>query len=142
MIRSAAFFDAAYIILSETDEEARLTTSAFRVAEGGMEQVVIRRAASTGDFLRRLPKSIFSIGAELRARLRIRDLGGLIRDRPAARGQGRPGIALVMGNEETGLPPEVQDRCGVLVRIPGTGIIESLNVAHAATLFLHELYEL
>jgi tRNA G18 (ribose-2'-O)-methylase SpoU len=29
----------------------------------------------------------------------------------------------------------------VLVRIPGTGAIESLNVASAAALFLHELYE-
>ena len=64
---------------------------------------------------------------------------------PPSGGGGRqalPGIALVMGNEETGLPREVKERCSVLVRIPGTGLVESLNVAQAAALFLHELYEL
>ncbi|MDR1373574.1 MAG: RNA methyltransferase, partial [Treponema sp.] len=54
----------------------------------------------------------------------------------------RPGIALVLGNEETGLSPEVKENCSALVRIPGTGNIESLNVAQAAALFLHEIYEL
>jgi TrmH RNA methyltransferase len=48
---------------------------------------------------------------------------------------------VVVGTEETGLPREVEDRCAALVRIPGTGKLESLNVAQAATLFLHELYE-
>jgi TrmH RNA methyltransferase len=51
-------------------------------------------------------------------------------------------VALVVGNEETGLPRAVKDHCSALVRIPGTGLIESLNVAQAATLFLHELYEM
>jgi TrmH RNA methyltransferase len=50
-------------------------------------------------------------------------------------------VAVVLGNEETGLPPEVRESCRVLLRIPGTGNIESLNVAQAATLFLHELFE-
>jgi TrmH RNA methyltransferase len=46
---------------------------------------------------------------------------------------------IVMGNEETGLSPEVKASCDHLVRIPGTGDVESLNVAQAATLFLYEL---
>jgi len=47
-----------------------------------------------------------------------------------------------LGNEETGLPDEVKDACTVLVRIPGTGLMESLNVAQAATLFMHRIFEL
>jgi TrmH RNA methyltransferase len=151
MVRSAAFFDAPFIILSEGDSEARLTTSAYRVAEGGMEQVLFRKTADTGAFVKSLSRSVITIGADTRARLRIRDLGviirekaGLLRRGPAGTPGGyvRPGIALVVGNEETGLPPEVKERCSALVRIPGTGVIESLNVAQAATLFLHEFYEL
>ncbi|MDR2759607.1 MAG: RNA methyltransferase [Spirochaetaceae bacterium] len=153
MVRSAAFFDAPFIILSEGDDEARLTTSAYRVAEGGMEQVIFRQTGDTGAFIKSLSRSVITIGADMRARLRIRDLGviireraGLLRDSPAGKGTAgeyvRPGIALVVGNEETGLPPEVKERCSALVRIPGTGMIESLNVAQAATLFLHEIYEL
>jgi TrmH RNA methyltransferase len=112
-----------------------------------MEQVEFRRAEHTAGLLRRLPPSVLTIGTDVRARGRIRDLAAVIRERreEAARGRGGqplPGIALVMGNEETGLPREVKERCAVLARIPGTGLVESLNVAQAAALFLHELYEL
>ncbi|MDR3247860.1 MAG: RNA methyltransferase, partial [Treponema sp.] len=148
---SAAFFDAHFVVISGEDKEARLTTSAYRVAEGGMEHVAVRGVRSTAAFLRDASKRIITIGAEPRARWRIRDLATIVEDRAAAlakrSGQGkapyrRPGIALVVGNEETGLPPEVKDLCSALVRIPGTGNIESLNVAQAATLFLHEVFEL
>ncbi|MDR0624452.1 MAG: RNA methyltransferase [Treponema sp.] len=157
MVRSAAFFDCRFVVLSEGDQEARLTTSAYRVAEGGMEHVEFRRVRNTAAFLKAASKYIVTIGTDVRARLRIRDLGVIIEDkrknlkpprragedgpvRPVPAG-GRPGIALVLGNEETGLPREVRDACSALVRIPGTGNIESLNVAQAAALFLHEIYE-
>ncbi|MDR3249100.1 MAG: RNA methyltransferase [Treponema sp.] len=161
MIRSAAFFDAHFVVLSGEDQEAKLSTSAYRVAEGGMEHVNIRGVQHTAAFLRAASKRIVTIGADPRARWRIRDLETIVEDRAAAlakRGGGRqaqpdqdnaaqatyrrPGIALVVGNEETGLPPEVKELCSALVRIPGTGNIESLNVAQAATLFLHEVFEL
>jgi TrmH RNA methyltransferase len=148
MVRSAAFFDAHFVIVSEADAEARLTTSAYRVAEGGMEYVGFRKTRDTAAFLKYLERRIITVGAVPRARLRLRDMGAVIKEKAAA-GQKqrpntepvRPGVAIVMGNEETGLPREVEENCTVLIRIPGTGSIESLNVAQAATLFLHELYE-
>jgi TrmH RNA methyltransferase len=100
-----------------------------------MEHVEFRSLANPAAFLRSAAKSLVVIGAEHRARLRIRDLKTILAGRP-------PGVALVVGNEETGLPPAIKERCAALVRIPGTGVMESLNVAQAATLFLHELYEL
>jgi TrmH RNA methyltransferase len=143
MVRSAAYFDAHFVVLGGEDQEAQLSTSAYRVAEGGMEHVTLRGVRDTGAFLRAASKRIVTIGADPRARLRIRDLGGIIEDRGAALGvRGRPGIALVVGNEETGLPAAVKEQCAVLARIPGTGNIESLNVAQAASLFLHEFFEL
>jgi TrmH RNA methyltransferase len=145
MVRSAAFFDVHFVILSAEDGEARLTTSAYRVAEGGMEHVVFRRVRDTAGFLKGMAKHLVIIGTDVRARQRIGDLGAIIREKGSLlkrKSPGRPGIALVMGNEETGLPREVRDRCSVLVRIPGTGAVESLNVAQAAALFLHELFEL
>jgi TrmH RNA methyltransferase len=139
MVRSAAFFDAHFVILSEADEEARLTTGAYRVAEGGMEHVTFRKVRDTAAVLKRLAPSVITVGAAPRARLRLRDLDAVIREKAA--GRARPGIAVVVGNEETGLPRNVEEHCDALVRIPGTGCIDSLNVAQAATLFLHELYE-
>jgi TrmH RNA methyltransferase len=143
MVRSAAFFDVHFVILCEDDIEARLTTSAYRVAEGGMEHVVFRSVRNTAGFIKSASRSIVTIGTDPRARQRISDLGTIVREKAADLNiSGRPGTALVLGNEETGLPRMVQDACSTLVRIPGTGNIESLNVAQAATLFLHELYEI
>jgi TrmH RNA methyltransferase len=91
------------------------------------------------------------IGADGRSRQRIRDLPGIIKEQAAKlsprpgelkHSTGRPGVVMVLGNEETGLPQNVKDRCQVMVRVPGTGLMESLNVAQAAALFLHEIFEL
>jgi TrmH RNA methyltransferase len=145
MVRSAAFFGVTYVVISDTDEAAQLTTSAYRVAEGGMEHVIFRKLRNPAGFLKSAGKSLAIIGADHRARLRIRDLKTLVGEKAAGLhgGAGRlPGIALAVGNEETGLPQEIKEYCTSLVRIPGTGAMESLNVAQAATLFLHEIYEL
>jgi TrmH RNA methyltransferase len=141
IVRSAAFFDAHFVVISEADKDARLTTGAYRVAEGGMEHVTFRKVRDTASFLKRLAPSVITLGAVPRARLRLRDMDAVIREKAAAGRRVRPGIAVVVGNEETGLPREAEEHCAALIRIPGTGRIESLNVAQAATLFLHELYE-
>jgi TrmH RNA methyltransferase len=112
----------------------RLSTAAFRAAEGGMEHVVVRSVRKTASFLRDASKKLLTIGTGPRARLRIGDLPGLMKER-------KSGVALVLGSEESGLPEEVKLHCSSLLRIPGTGSMESLNVAQAAALFLHAIYE-
>jgi len=138
--RAAAFFDVHFIVVNDNDKEARLSTSAYRIAEGGMEHIVVRKISNTAAFLRDAAKQLVVIGTDVRARQRIGDLAAIVKER--VEGFGRPGIALALGNEETGLPAAVKDRCTCLLRIPGTGYIESLNVAQAAALFLREIYDL
>jgi len=138
--RAAAFFDAHFLVINEHDSEARLTTSAYRVAEGGMEHITVRKISNTAAFLKDAAREIMVMGTDIRARRRIGDLPGIIKDKMADSGK-RPGIALVMGNEETGLPQNVKDNCTYLLRVPGTGNIESLNVSQAAALFLHAIYD-
>jgi TrmH family RNA methyltransferase len=48
-------------------------------------------------------------------------------------------VALVLGAERDGLPPEVLDRCAVRASIPQPGGGESLNVAAAGAIALYEL---
>jgi TrmH RNA methyltransferase len=141
IVRSAAFFDAHFIVISELDDFARLTTAAYRVAEGGFEHVSVRQVRKTEKFLKDASKELIIIGTDPRARMRIRDLPAIIKEKREKSGRNL-GIALVVGNEEIGLPQEVKEKCTTLLRIPGTGNIESLNVAQAATLFLQEIYEL
>ena len=146
--RAAAFFDVSYIILNDKDSsfegEPRLTTSAYRVAEGGFEHLTVRSISNTGAFLKDASKKIVTIGTDTRARRRITDLKDIIKSAQpgfAKISGGRPGVALVLGNEEIGLPKDVKDQCSCLLRIPGTGNIESLNVSQAAALFLHTIFE-
>jgi TrmH RNA methyltransferase len=119
-------------------DERRLTTSAYRTAEGGMEYVDFRFVRSAAAFLRSASKQLITIGSDPRARIRISDLPKLIKK--SAFGE-KPGILLAVGNEETGLSKEEKESCSIIARIPGTGSMDSLNAAQAAALFLHELYE-
>jgi len=163
--RAAAFFDVSYIVLNEkctfdSDESAhyserpslRLTTSAYRIAEGGFEHLTVRKVTNTSFFLKDASKRLVTIGTDTKARRRISDLRDIIKTskftpREASTDQTsnskvrRPGIALVLGNEEIGLPDNVKNQCSCLLRIPGTGYIESLNVSQAAALFLHTIFE-
>jgi len=164
IVRSAAFFDASPIVLAESNNAAsvstggntsvdgntgsaatepedagrRLTTGAYRVAEGGMEYVHFRSVRSAAAFLRSASKQLITIGTDPRARIRIGDLPQLIKKQS---GEKKPGVMLVIGNEETGLSKEEKDNCSIIARIPGTGVLESLNAAQATALFLRELYE-
>jgi len=166
--RAAAFFDASFIVLNEkdtaltapvaspqvasaqTDSEdtpitrykLRLTTSAYRIAEGGMEHLTVRKVSNTAAFLKDASKRIVTIGTDIRARMRISDMAACCKTKNDIKSDKRPGIALVLGNEETGLPKNVKDNCKYLLRIPGTGNIESLNVSQAAALFLQAIYEI
>lgn len=144
IVRSAAFFDCSYVVISADDPGACLTTSSYRVAEGGMEHVTIRRTENPAAFLKEASRLLLTIGTDVRARRRIGDLRDIAAGMKAGKAGGpeRPGVVLVLGNEEKGLPRIVKDACSVLLRIPGTGLMESLNVAQAAALFLHEIYEL
>jgi len=140
--RAAAFFDVSYIILNERDtafenEQLRLTTSAYRIAEGGFEHLTVRSISNTSSFLKDVSKKLLTIGTDIWSRRRINDLKSIIKDDK----KGRRGIVLVLGNEETGLPERVKKQCSCLLRIPGIGNIESLNVSQAAALFLHAIYE-
>ncbi|MDR0447424.1 MAG: RNA methyltransferase [Treponema sp.] len=159
VVRSAAFFDVLSVFLAEQNnpdavsaasekrgsppEQKFLSTAAYRAAEGGMEYVQFRLVRNPAAFLRSASKKLVTIGTDIRSRSRIRDIPILINDRYKNMfgKNNRPGIILVIGNEETGLPAEVKEQCSILVRIPGTGIIESLNAAQAASIFLYELYE-
>jgi len=136
-----------------TDNELRLTTSAYRVAEGAFEYLTIRSIRSTSAFLKDASRRLVTIGTDTRARMRISDLSGIVKNLTSSNGQAgskikinkpgsRPGIALILGNEEFGLPKDVKDKCSCLLRVPGTGNIDSLNVSQAAALFLHEIFEL
>ncbi len=48
-------------------------------------------------------------------------------------------LALVLGNEGAGLSPEARQRLDALIALPISAVVESLNVAVAAGIFLYQL---
>jgi TrmH RNA methyltransferase len=126
--RSAAFFGVSNIILPAHPSAALPGEAAHRVAEGGLEHVTIWRVPALPAFIATLRALGYDVlGAATR--------GGA----PVARGASAKPFALVMGNEEHGMAPEVAKACTGLVTLSGTGRVESLNVSVAAAVLLHAL---
>lgn len=132
IVRTAAFFGVRTIVVPDHPAQALPGEAAWRVAEGGMEYVEFFRVPSLPALCDELKRSHFLVGTSLR--------GNQLSPAAArARGLPRP-PALVLGNEEKGMAPEVAAKCDRLVRIPGAGAIESLNVSAAAAILCWEFF--
>jgi RNA methyltransferase, TrmH family len=136
VVRTAAFFGVEHLVIPEHPEQAVPGEAAYRVAEGGMEHVEIHSVASLVDLIRSLRPFYLVVGAAVRGASPIPTGRAFGSDETA---HPRP-VALVLGNEEHGLAPEVAGACEELVRIPGDGAIESLNVSAAAAVLCWEFF--
>jgi RNA methyltransferase, TrmH family len=126
--RSAAYFGVAALLLTERHGDALPSDAAFRTAEGGLEWLDLYRTRDlTGAVTAMLP-----VYRPLAATL---SPGALA---PAEVPRDRP-IMLILGNEETGVSAPVLEVVRRHVRVPGSGRVQSLNVAQAAAVLLHAL---
>jgi tRNA G18 (ribose-2'-O)-methylase SpoU len=116
------------MVISDQEGQARLTSSAARTAEGAMEITPIYKCTDLASALRDfMSKKIYVIGADLNAKQSIYDI------------EIRFPCVVVFGNEQDGLSLNVKKRCDQVVRVPGVGKIQSLNVSVAAGVILSEL---
>jgi TrmH RNA methyltransferase len=137
IVRVAAHFGAiGILVLRDQSEYAGgssrdvLTPSGYRIAAGGAETLIIaqenrERAPGLFQGLRGLGYDI--VGTTSRAgtpSLYDAKFGGK--------------VAFVLGSESTGLSREVTQAIARFVAIPGSGAVESLNVACAASTILGE----
>ena len=126
--RSAAFFGVSNIVIPAHASAALPGEAAHRVAEGGLEHVRVWRVATLPMFLKALAAAGYeTLGAAAHGGAALR------------RGSSARPLALVMGNEEHGLAPEVAKACSGLVTLAGSGRVESLNVSVASAVLLHAL---
>jgi TrmH RNA methyltransferase len=136
IVRTAAFFGVGQIVIPEHPEQALPGEAAYRIAEGGMEHVEIHRVKSLAEFICELRPFYFVAGAAVRGAGPISDC----KDRKSTGAAAPRPRALVLGNEEHGLAPEVAAACERLVTIPGSGAVESLNVSAAAAVLCWEFF--
>ena len=113
-------------MLADRPEQALPSDASYRVAEGGLDHVTLCRAA--------LPAAL----SDLRQSYRIVGAALGRGEAVAPRRGGKP-PALVLGNEETGLDAATLAACDEIVTIPGSGRVQSLNVAAAAAILIYAL---
>ena len=128
ILRSCAYFGAQGLLVGLGENATVVNSSAVRMAEGALEMVPVYECNSLPSILRDLKaKGVFIVGADPSAS------EGLFQMKL------RFPCVMVVGHEREGLSPAVKKRCDALVRIPGAGDMESLNVSVAAGILLGEL---
>ncbi len=136
IVRSAAFFGIKNIVIPLDEAQTSITTSSYRVAQGGMERVRFFSVKSISYLLKDLKGRMVRIGTALDATMRVDKIADI---------RANKGVALILGNEENGISDEVKKNCDERVIIPfvdmdkgGESPVESLNVAQAASIIFYE----
>ena len=134
IVRSAAFFGFRNVVIPLDEAQTSITTSSYRVAQGGMEYVNVYSVKSIVKLLSAMKGKLVRFGTDVEAKTSVRDIKKLA---------GGKGSIIVLGNEENGISEQVKKNCDELVIIPygqkkSSRRIESLNVAQAASIIFYE----
>lgn len=128
VLRSAANFGVDGVLLSG-DAALAESGAALRVAEGGAEAVALVRIAPGEDAFGALHNAGFAIAAAV-----PREGEALFGSRLPTR------LVFALGAEGAGLSRGLIDRADLHLSIPGTGAVESLNVAASAAVLFGEYW--
>ena len=127
IIRSAVAFGADGIVIGKW-RQAGLTETVLRTSAGASEHIAIARVSNIAESLNKLKDlGYWVLGAE-------RGYKDIREEKLAFP------LALVIGSEGQGLHRLVKERCDMLVSIPQTSIISSLNASCAASVMMYEVY--
>jgi len=127
IVRSAEVFGAVGMVVAK-DRAATVTPAAFKAAAGALSHLPLAQVTNINRALERAKEAGFWVaGASEHA------------EEPAWEADLKGRMVLVMGAEGTGLSRLVQKNCDLLVKLPQSGKVNSLNVAQAATALMYEI---
>ncbi len=126
IMRSAAHFGVHALLLPK-DSALANSGAAARVAEGGAEHVPLVRLGRSENAIAQLRSAGFSVISAV-----VRGGRNVHATELPSRG------VLVMGAEQTGVDPVLLQASSAQVAVPGTGLVESLNVSVATAVLLSE----
>ncbi|TXH66827.1 MAG: rRNA methyltransferase [Lysobacteraceae bacterium] len=124
ILRSAAHFGVAALLLPKHSPLA-LSGAAARVAEGGAEAVPFVRMGREDNAIAQLRGAGFALAATV-----VRGGDDLFATKLPRR------LVYVLGAEGEGMDAELVKACDLRLSIPGSGAVESLNVASATAVLL------
>jgi 23S rRNA (guanosine2251-2'-O)-methyltransferase len=127
IIRSAAAFGIGGVIVPER-RAVGITATVTKAAAGGLEHIAVAEVTNLSQSLDRLKRlGFWTVGADEQAETSCRTFTF-----PTP-------LALVLGDEGSGISPLVKRHCDALVSIPVCGPLRSLNVAVAAAVVFYEV---
>jgi 23S rRNA (guanosine2251-2'-O)-methyltransferase len=127
IIRSAAAFGIRGVIVPGR-RAVGITATVAKAAAGGLEHVGVAEVTNISASLERLKQlGFWIVGADEQAEISCRTFAF-----PTP-------LALVLGDEGSGISPLVKRHCDALVSIPARGPLRSLNVAVAAAVLFYEV---
>ena len=124
ILRSAAHFGVGAVLLPKHSTLA-LSGAAARVAEGGAEALPFVRLGREDNSIAHLHGAGFKLAATL-----VRGGSDLFKATIPER------VVYVLGAEAEGMSPDLAKACDLRLSIPGSGAVESLNVASATAVLL------
>jgi TrmH RNA methyltransferase len=140
IVRSAAFFGFKNIVIPLDEAQSSVTTSSYRVAQGGMEFVNVYSIRSIEKLLIAMQGKMLRFGTDVRGKTPVEKIPEMCNEKK------KPAL-IVLGNEEHGISEAVRSNCDQLVIIPWGGmasgqkesLVDSLNVAQASSIIFYEM---
>ncbi len=127
ILRSACFLGVRAVIVPR-DRSVPVTGTVFKASAGALVHLPVIQVTNLVRAMEELKKvGYWIVGLDLEGPSSIYEM------------QYTMPVAMVLGSEGTGLRPLVKKTCDFLVKIPGTGPVQSLNASVAAAVALAEI---
>lgn len=127
IVRSACFLGAHAVILPK-DRTVPVTGAVYKASAGALAHLSVVQVTNLVRAMEQLKAAgYWMVGLDVQGTSSVYDLEYTMP------------VGLVVGSEATGLRPLVKKTCDFLVKIPGTGPVQSLNASVAAAVALAEI---
>ena len=118
----------AHGVIVPKRRSAGLTAAVAKTSAGAVEHVPVARVTNLARTIERLKEEgVWIVGADPRAERTVYETDLTLP------------IAVVIGNENSGISRLVREKCDYLAKLPMFGQINSLNASVAAALFMYEV---
>lgn len=127
IIRSAESFGFDGVIIPE-HRSAKVNPTVYKTSAGAINNikvVMVKNLNRTIEAIKENGFWVYGLAGEAEAELKDTDLTGK--------------VALVVGNEGEGLSRLVRENCDMLIKIPMTGLVNSLNASVASAIAMYEV---